>query len=233
VRTVHKTRRLAYNPAYVVELEQEVTPEAQRWSAAEARAFLAATAGDPLALLFRFVVLRGARRAEAAGFRWSGADLDAGYLRVERPLLLIGTELVEGTPKSKAGERLVWLDAETARLLREHRKAQLRARMKAGAAWQDHDLVFCQDDGTPWRPDHISHRFKRLAASAGVEPIKLHEGRHSAASLARDAGVDPKIRQNDLGHAAAAMTDHYTHVLADAHLAAAEAVAQLVEGAGS
>jgi integrase len=105
--------------------------------------------------------------------------------------------------------------------------------MKAGEAWQDNDLVFCQDDGTPFRPDHISRRFKMLAASAGVEPIKLDEGRHSAASLARDAGVDPKIRQDDLGHADAAMTDHYTHVLADAHLAAAEAVTQLVEGAGS
>ncbi|HMH91396.1 MAG TPA: tyrosine-type recombinase/integrase [Streptosporangiaceae bacterium] len=63
--------------------------------------------------------------------------------------------------------------------------------------------------------------------------IKMHEGRHSAASLARDAGVDAKIRQDDLGHATPAMTDHYTHVLAEAHLEAAEAVARLVEEAGA
>ena len=44
--------------------------------------------------------------------------------------------------------------------------------------------------------------------------IKLHEGRHSAASLARDAGVDPKIRREQLGHTTGAMTDHYTHVMA-------------------
>ena len=72
-----------------------------------------------------------------------------------------------------------------------------------------------------------------LAAEAGVPVIKLHEGRHSAASLARDAEVDPEIRRRTLGHADAAMTSHYTHIEAQAHRAAAEAVASLVEGAGS
>jgi integrase len=230
---VRKTRRLAFNPVYAVELEPEITPEAQRWSAIQARTFLAASAGDPLYLLFRIVVLRGARRAEAVGFRWSGTDLEAGYLTVERPLLLVGADVIEGRPKSQAGERKIWLDAETVRLLREHRTAQLRARMKAGEAWQDDDLVFCQDDGTQWKPDHVSRRFKVIAKGAGLPVIKLHEGRHSAASLARDAEVDPEIRRKTLGHADQAMTSHYTHIEAQAHLAAAEAVARLVEGAGS
>jgi hypothetical protein len=53
------------------------------------------------------------------------------------------------------------------------------------------------------------------------------------AGLARDALVDPEIRRKALGHADQAMTSHYTHIEAQAHLAAAEAVTQLVEGAGS
>jgi integrase len=230
---VRKTRRLAYNPVYAVELEPEQRGEAQRWTAAQAARFLAATAGDPLGLLYRVVVLRGARRAEACGFRWSGADLEAGYLTVERPVLLIGAEVVEGRPKSDAGKRRIWLDAGTADLLRQHRSAQLRARMRAGSAWEDGDLVFCRGDGTPWKPDYVSRRFKALARAAGVPVIKLHEGRHSAASLARDAEVDPEIRRKTLGHADAAMTSHYTHIEAAAHRAAAEAVAALVNGAQS
>ena len=107
---VRKTRRLAFNPAWAIELEPEITPEAQRWSAAQTSAFLAATAADPLHLLFRIVLLLGARRGEACGFRWSGADLDAGCLRVERPILLIGADVTEGLPKSRAGDRLIWLD---------------------------------------------------------------------------------------------------------------------------
>ena len=166
---------------------------------------------------------------EACGFRWSGADLDAGHITVARPLLLIGANVVEGKPKTQAGERRIWLDDRTITLLREHGKQQLSARLAAGPAWQDNDLIFCKDDGTPWKPDYVSRRFKVLGKAAGLPVIKLHEGRHSAASLARDADVDPEIRRKTLGHADQAMTSHYTHIEAVAHRAAAEAVARLVE----
>lgn len=223
---------ITHNPVYAVELEAEVTPEGERWTAAEAARFLAATASDPFGLMFRIVVLRGVRRGEL-GFRWSGADLDAGYLAVERTVLQIGGTVVEGQPKTRASGRRIWLDAATVALLRAHRKAQLAERLRASTAWQDNDLIFCRADGSPWPPDYISRRWKALGRQAGVRVIKLHEGRHSAASLARDAGVDPKIRQEQLGHTTAAMTDRYTHVLADAHLEAAEAVARLVGEAGA
>lgn len=228
-----KQHKIAFNPIFAVELEPEETPEGQRWTAAEVARFLACAEGDPLGLMFRIVVLRGARRGEAVGFRWAPTDLDAGYLTVERPVLQIAGEIVEGKAKSKAGERKVWLDKGSVTRLRAHRKAQLAARLRASTAWQDNDLIFCREDGSPWPPDYVSRRFKALAREAGVPVIKLHEGRHSAASLARDAGVDAKIRQEQLGHATGAMTDHYTHVLADAHLEAAEAVARLIGEAGA
>jgi integrase len=130
---------------------------------------------------------------------------------------------VEGKPKTRESARKVWLDAGTIAPLREHRKAQLATRLRAGQAWQgNNDLVY------------VYRRFRRLAAEAGVPVIRLHEGgRHSAASLARDAAVDPEIRRKTLGHADAAMTSHYTHIEQAAHQAPAEAVAQLVNGEGS
>ena len=190
---VRRTRRLSFNPVYAVELPPEVTPEAQRWSAEQAQAFLAASTDDSLHLLYRVILLFGPRRGEAVGLRWSGADLDAGYVTVERPILLIGADLDESTPKTRAGQRVIWLDARTVSLLREHRKDELRARMAAGAAWQDDDLVFCRPDGTPWRPDHVTRRFQSIARRAGLPVIKLHEGRHSAASMQREAEVDPEL----------------------------------------
>lgn len=226
-----KTRRLTYNPVYAVELEPEVTPEAKRWSAAQAREFLAFSRDEPLALAYRIVLLRGARRGEALGLRWKDSDLDAGYVAVKRTIILVNDVITESTPKTKSGDRLIWLDAETIRLLKEHRKAQRKARLKAGKSWQDNDLIFCKDDGTPFKPDAVTRRFKRLATLAGLPVITLHEGRHSAASLARDAEVDQEIRRETLGHADAAMTSHYTHIEAEAHKAAAEAVALLVAGA--
>lgn len=228
-----KRHVITFNPVFAVELPVEITPEAERWTPEEAAAFLAASAGDPLGLMFRLVVLRGGRRGEAVGLRWSGADLDAGYLVVERPVLQLGGEIVESRPKTRAGERRIYLDAKSVALVRAHRKAQVIARMRASTAWQDNDLIFCREDGSPWPPDYVSRRWKAIADEAGLRVIKLQEGRHSAASLARDAGVDDKIRQDQLGHTTQTMTDHYTHILADAHRDAAEAVAKLVGEAGA
>jgi integrase len=221
-------------PVYAVRLAPEVTPEAQSWTPDQAARFLAASAADELGLMFRIAVLCGARRGELVGFRWTGSDLDAGYLTVERPILLLsgGFGLQEDTPKSKKKRRF-YVDAETCGLLREHRKAQVAVRLRAGSAWEDNDLVFCRDDGTPYRPDYVYRRFRLLAKDAGVPVIKLHEGgRHTAASLSDEAEVSQEIRQKTLGHATAAMTSHYTHIRAERHRAAAEQVAALVAEAG-
>jgi integrase len=229
-----RQRRITHNPCDGIELEPENPTEAQRWTPAEAARFLAHVyaVDDPMALMYRVAVLRGERRGELVGFRWSGTDLDRGVLTVARPILQLGGKLAESRAKTRAGERKVFLDAETAELLRQHRKAQVKARMKAGEGWQDHDLIFCQDDGRPWLPDHVSKRFKRLAAEAGVPVIKLHEGsRHTGNSLMRDAGVDQEIRMREVGHAGKDVNDRYTHILEDAHLAAAEQTAALVRKA--
>jgi integrase len=139
----------------------------------------------------------------------------------------------EPTAKSRAGDRLVFLDAETGRLLYAHHGAQLLAELAAGDTWQDNDLVFCQPDGRPGLPDHISKRFKRLAREADVPVIKLHEGgRHTGNSLMRDAGVDQEVRMREVGHADRSINDRYTHTLMDEHLAAAEQTAALVRQAG-
>jgi integrase len=229
-----KQRRITWNPCTGIEVEPENPAEAQRWTPAEAAWFLGYVADDPMGLMFRVMVLRGCRRAELCGFRWSFADLDRGVLTVKRTVLQLGGKLYEeATAKSKAGDRLVFLDHDTAELLREHRKAQVKARMAAGPAWQDNDLIFCQADGRPWNPDHVSKRFKKLAAQAGVPVIKLHEGgRHTGNSLMRDAGVDQEVRMREVGHAGRDINDRYTHVLIEAHLAAAEQTAALIREAG-
>jgi integrase len=228
-----KQRQIIFSPAAGVELAPEAAAEAGRWTPEQAARFIAYVADDPLGLMFRIAVLRGPRRAELCGLRWGGADLEAGVLVIDRTILELDGHLVEGRPKTRAGERRVYLDAETARLLREHRRAQLAARLRAGEAWQDSDLIFCRFDGTPWRPSYVSRRFAALARAAGVPRLRLHEARHSAISLMRDAGVDRDVRMREAGHADTEVADRYTHVLDATHRAAAEQVAALVAKAGN
>jgi integrase len=241
-----KQRKISWNPAAGVELESAEARERQRWTPAQAAQFIVATNDDPMGLMFRIAVLRGCRRGELCGFRWADTELDKPYrdpatgqertgalLTVERPIVQLGGKLHESKAKTRAGKRRVFLDHDTADLLREHRKAQLKLRLKAGEAWQDNDLVFCQDDGRPWNPDHVSKRFKKLAAQAGVPVVTLHEGgRHTANSLMQDAGVDQELRMREVGHADRSVNDRYTHPLEQAHLAASEQTAALVRKAG-
>lgn len=231
---VRKTHRLRWNPIHAVELEPEEREEAQRWSAAETRTFLAAARdnryGRPGEIMYRIIVLHGTRRAEAVGLQWEHSDLDEGYIEVVETILHLKRGIVKGKPKTRTSKRRIWLDAQTMRMLREHRKDQLAQRLRAGPAWEDNDLIFCDDGGVSYNPDHVRYEFKRIARGAGLRAIRLHEGRHTAASLGRDAGVDADIRRERLGHADAAMTRHYTHIEAEAHRAAAEAVARLVDG---
>ena len=240
-----RQRKISWNPCSGVELETPETAERQRWTPAEAAQFITATADDEMGLMFRVGVLRGCRRAELCGFRWADAELDKPYrdpvtgeqrsgavLVVRRPIIQIGGKLRESRAKTRAGERKVFIDHDTAALLRGHRKTQLRQRLTAGEAWEDNDLVFCQGDGRPWNPDHVSKRFKRLAAASGVPVVTLHEGaRHTGNSLMQDAGVDQELRMREVGHADKAVNDRYTHPLEQAHLAASEQTAALVRKA--
>jgi integrase len=101
-------------------------------------------------------------------------------------------------------------------------------------AWQDNDLVFCRDDGTPWNPDYVTRRLKRLAREAGVPVIKLHEGgRHTGNSMMYDAEVRQDITMRQVGHASREISLRYNHPMKQAHLAAAGQVAALVRKAGS
>jgi hypothetical protein len=101
--------------------------------------------------------------------------------------------------------------------------------MTAGKRWQDSGYVFVRHDGSPIHPGYASTRFRLLVTRAGVPPVRLHDLRHGAASLAHQAGADLKTLQDLLGHASIVITaDTYTSVLPPAQRRCADATATLV-----
>ena len=100
-----------------------------------------------------------------------------------------------------------------------------------GPGFADHGLVFCRPDGGPLHPERFSRTFAEQAARAGLPAIRLHDLRHSWATIALSAGVHPKVVQERLGHAAIAITlDVYSHVTEGLHGDAASLVAGLISG---
>jgi integrase len=224
-----RAHKITFNPVYAVELEAETRNAPLVWEPAQVARFLAHTADDRLAFLWRLALLRGFRRGELCGM--ADEDMDAGQatITVNVALLQVGGRLVWGKPKSRAGERVVGLDATTVTVGKAHRQRRRRERLAAGEAWQDSGRMFTREDGSPLYPEYVTKRFKTLAKEAGLPVIRFHATRHTAASLALEAGVDIKIVSDQLGHSTTRFTqDLYQHVRRQAHLDAAEKVVALL-----
>jgi len=93
-----------------------------------------------------------------------------------------------------------------------HRAAQRREREAAGDAWREHDLVFSRPRGCPIDPRDDFVEWKALLAHAGVRDARLHDGRHTSATLLLEQGVDVRVVMEILGHSELRVTQRYTHV---------------------
>jgi integrase len=102
-----------------------------------------------------------------------------------------------------------------------------------GTSYHDSGLLVCHPDGRPVHPDTITDRFNRLVDRAGVKRIRLHDVRHTYATTSLDAGIDPKIVADRIGHANMAYTlTIYTHQSTGKDRGAAQTVAGVLLGAG-
>jgi integrase len=224
-----RTRPQVWTPALTERWQHEGwRPAVGVWTAAQTAEFLRHVRGYRLYALFHLVALRGLRRGEAAGLRWSDLDLDAGTLTVTGQLQQLGCRLVEGPPKSDAGRRVIALDKTTITALREHRLRQQAERAAAGTRWTQTGYVFTTQTGKPFGPDRMTRLFRTLVDGSGLPPVTLHGLRHGAATLALAAGTDLKVVQDQLGHSTIVLTaDTYTSVLPETARTAAEHTAAL------
>lgn len=202
--------------------------ELTTWTADEVRTFLASVEDHGLFAAFRLIATTGMRRGEALGLRWSSVNLKIGRVQINRSLSVIDNVLSWDAPKTARSRRTVSLDPETVAALKAHRKRQLEGRVLAGDAWVDDDLVFCNELGGEQHPDRFTRAFQAAAKRAGLPPIRLHDLRHTWATLALEAGIHPKVVSERLGHATTSITlDIYSHVQPELDAQAATAVAQL------
>jgi integrase len=227
-----KVHKIPFNPVYAVELEPETRAAPLVWDPAQVAHFLDFTAADRLALLWRLVLLRGFRRGEICALADADVDTGRAAVTVNAALVQVGGKLVWGKPKSKAGERVVGLDRGSVEAVKAHRTLRKRERLAAGEAWEESGQMFTDELGRRLHPEWVSRRFRELAAGAGLPVIKFHAARHTAATLALEAGVDIKIVSEQLGHSTTRITqDLYQHVRHQVHVDSAERVVELLPDA--
>jgi integrase len=203
--------------------------EMHTWTAEQVGTFLASVREDRLYSAWLLLATLGMRRGELLGLRWVDVDLTTGRIAVRHTLVMVDGKPVMAEPKTSKGRRSLTLAPEVLDTLRAHRARQASERLSWGADYTDSGLVITTDDGRPMHPETLSGLFVRQAKRAGLPQIRLHDLRHSVASILLARGVHPKVVSELLGHATIALTlDTYSHVIPSLQQEAAGVVAAAV-----
>jgi integrase len=204
------------NVAAAVRSPRPEKPEIHPLTREQARRLLDAASknSDRFEALYIVALHCGLREGELLGLRWEDLNLDAGTLAVRRTLSETRTGHKFELPKNGTG-RSVKLSQRAVEALKSHRAYQNEERLKAGSLWQDHDLVFPTAIGTTMSGTNLTGRhFKPLLKKAGLPASRLHDLRHTCATILLMAGKHPKYVQELLGHASISITlDTYSHVI--------------------
>jgi integrase len=190
--------------------KKEITP----LDPEQARAFLAAAHEDRFEALYVLAIHCGLREGELLGLKWDDVDLETGMLRVRRTLSETRTGYIFEPPKNGKG-RSIKLTQAASEALRSHLERQLEEIDSSGDDYQDQGLIFPSRKGTPMNARNLTARsFKPLLKRAGLPDIRLHDLRHTCATLMLCEGVHIKLVQELLGHATISITlDTYSHLL--------------------
>lgn len=185
----------------------------------QALALLQEAKGTDIDIFLTLALGTGMRRGELLGLRWAMVDLDSKQLRINKTASYIPGEdghykMVERAGKTKTSRRAIALPQFAVDALKVHKIKQLEQRLQSGAKWHNNDLVFCTPVGDFYNVATLRNHFNALLQQCGLPHMRIHDLRHSAATLLLYLGVPMKVVQEILGHSSITITmDLYGHLL--------------------
>lgn len=225
---------LPRNPATMAKAPRLPDNEIEPYSVAEVKRLLAVAATRRNSARWALALALGLRQGEALGLKWVDVDLNAGTLIVrrgrQRPRWRHGCDGACGRKfgghcprrkplrpdtaetKSRAGRRSIGLPGQLVELLRQHRADQERERDTAGQLWSEGGWVFTTPTGSPLNPRTDYSEWKRLLATAGLRDGRLHDARHTAATVLLLLGVPERAVMGIMGWSNSAMASQYQHL---------------------
>jgi integrase len=244
--------RITGNPAALAKAPRPEELEVEPYTVEEVQALLVAASKGRSSARWAIALALGLRQGEVLGLRWTDVDLDRGTLWVRRgrlrPKYSHGCGDTCGKKagycpkrqaarpetndtKSRAGRRSVGLPAELVELLEKHRDEQAAERDRAGHLWRDSGYVFTTQRGEPVNPSTDYDHWKRLLTVAGIRDGRLHDARHTAATVLLILGVPERAVMGLMGWSTTAMAARYQHITGTIRDDVAQRVGGLIWGA--
>jgi integrase len=223
---------LPRNVATLVQLPKKNPKEMDILSKDETILFLKTLDNERFATVFSFALASGMRCQEYLGLQWKDINFEHGTATVQRAVVWhrTGGGWHFSQPKTAKSRRTIPLPSSVMQELRRHRILQNEERLKLGASWHQNDLVFPSEIGTPLNPPNVTRHFKRILKKAEIRTsIRLCDLRHTTATLLLQAGINPKIVSERLGHSTIVLTlDVYSHVLPNMQKDATDQLEQML-----
>jgi integrase len=185
---------------------------------------------DRFAALWLLAATSGTRRSELAGADRDLLDLDAATLSIEDTRVVVAGQTIDSDGKSNSGVRVISVDTFAVELLRRYVATLDEEQCAFGDGYDtSHSKLMRLEDGRRLHADTVTRRFNRLVDRAGVRRVRLHDVRHTYATLSLDSGVHAKIVSDRIGHAHEGITVQiYGHRSTGHDRQAAELVAGLL-----
>ncbi len=222
-----RMQMLPKNPAKAVKPPREDNREMVVLNEDQIKKLLDNCEDDWIYNIIYFSVNTGMRRGEVIGLRWKDVEFNNKVVRVNQICQRIRNKgIIFKEPKTQASRRSIAISRDLIKLLKNIRKKQNEQKLFMGEKYYtEQNLVFCNDDGTPMNPQGVTRKFKQVAKSAGFPDMRLHDLRHTHASLLLSKNISPKVIQERLGHKNISQTlDTYSHVSPKMQREAAEKI---------
>jgi|SRR5579859_1362980 len=210
---------LARNPSAAVQRPRPKRAEMSTLTLDELLRLFAAAKGGRMYGMFVLLGTTGMRVGEALGLKWEDIDLEGRRLVIRRAQQRHrGRGLVFVEPKTSRSRRTVHLTALAIEALKEHREYTKLLRAAARERWRGSGLVFTSTVGDGMEAGVVNDNLNRLLAKAGLPRIRVHDLRHTVATILLQGGAHPKLVQELLGHSTITLTlDTYSHVTPAMH----------------
>ena len=225
-----RERLISINPADAAVLPRNYRKEMKILDIQGITKFLSAAKGSRYYTAFLLILATGLRRGEALGLRWKDIDLQKGVINVKQQLVRVKGGFMFSDLKTELSRRMVAIDDDIVQELKEHMESQMLERQKNHQIYEKNDLVFCSEIGKPIPPRNFVRYFKAILKKAGLDEIRLHDLRHTYATMVLGQGISHKTLQENLGHYSASFTiEMYGHNTQDMKRDAAEKVGSLLK----